>query len=128
MARANGRAITPGQYPIWVRVAPIWGAGTADIHTQADITITRRHITLCHRTACAEMNVVPLHRCLCGKVGQPNVLTCDDEEETIFACAECVAKTEAVIARVRPIFEALLACGVSREVANETMSFMLDSQ
>jgi hypothetical protein len=52
-------------------------------------------------------------------------MTCADETETGFACDECVAKTEAILARVRPVFEAMLACGIPRELANRTMTYML---
>ena len=76
------------------------------------------------------MSVVPLHRCICGKPGLPRVISCETDEETVkatfFSCDECMDKTEKFLAQMRPIFSAMIACGVPTDVANETMTFMLD--
>jgi hypothetical protein len=45
---------------------------------------------------------------------------------TFSACDACVQKAEATIARVRQIFDAMLASGIGRDLANETMSFLLN--
>jgi hypothetical protein len=78
-------------------------------------------------------NVVPLHRpppCShCGGVGKPVEVCCpDDRSFTIISiCDSCRDKCALKLARVMPVFEAMLACGASREVANEAMSFLLNA-
>jgi hypothetical protein len=42
------------------------------------------------------------------------------------ACDKCVEASEVFLARVRPVFVAMIACGVPREIANDAMAFMLD--
>jgi hypothetical protein len=71
-------------------------------------------------------NIVPLHKCTCGAVGQPRTLTWEDETLTIFSCDKCVDITTALIARMRPVFETMRACGVPRGIASDTMTFMFD--
>lgn len=70
--------------------------------------------------------VVPIRACVCGCAGRRRVLELKGDFLTFNACDICVATGEAFLARVRPIFDAMIACGVPRDVANETMSFMLD--
>lgn len=77
------------------------------------------------------MTVVPLHRCICGEPGRPRVITCETDEgklsATFMSCDACMDKTENFLARLRPIFEKMLACGVPSDITNETMTFLLDS-
>ncbi len=44
----------------------------------------------------------------------------------LSGCDTCIDKIAGELAAVRPVFDAMLACGVSRELANDTMTFMLD--
>lgn len=53
-------------------------------------------------------------------------MTWEDETLTVFSCDKCVDMTNGVIAKMRPVFETMRACGVPRDVANDTMTFMLD--
>jgi hypothetical protein len=71
-------------------------------------------------------NVIPLHKCACGEAGQLRTMTWEDETLTVFSCDKCVDMTNGVIAKMRPVFETMRACGVPRDVANDTMTFMLD--
>lgn len=72
--------------------------------------------------------VVPLLRCRrCGKAGSPCTLEHKDQAVAHFvACDECVEYCSSTMARVRPIFDAMIAAGIDRELANETMTFMLE--
>lgn len=72
-------------------------------------------------------NVVVLHRCVCGSAGAPIKLDYDDQTVAAFmACAECVARTNVTLAKVKPVFESMISAGVERKVANDTMTFLLD--
>jgi hypothetical protein len=71
-------------------------------------------------------NIVPLHKCVCGEAGLPRTMQWKDETITIFACDKCVGTVDGVIARVRPVFDTMRACGVPRDIANDTMTFLLD--
>lgn len=72
--------------------------------------------------------VVPLHRCgRCGRPGHP--VDVEQEGEWLFsikACDDCLSKTESELEMVRPIFDAMIAAGVSRKLANEAMTYLLD--
>jgi len=72
--------------------------------------------------------VVPLFRCkACGKEGRPTELEYEGKIlGKFYACDECVAKVEGHLANVRPVFDAMIAAGVDRSIANETMTFLLD--
>jgi len=72
------------------------------------------------------MNVVPLHKCVCGEIGSPRTMTWKDETITFFSCDKCVDITDHFLARMRPVFEAMRACGVPGEIANDTMTYLLD--
>ena len=53
-----------------------------------------------------------------------------DETEThreiqFISCPGCVEKTYAELANVRPVFDAMLAAGVPRDLANDAMTFLL---
>jgi hypothetical protein len=73
-------------------------------------------------------NVVPFFRCkLCGARGSRLDLQLRGTSVgTIVGCDVCLAKTEATLARVRPIFDAAIAAGVPRDLANEALTFILD--
>ena len=44
----------------------------------------------------------------------------------LMACNECLEKTQSELESVRPVFDAMLACGVDEKLANDTMTFLLD--
>lgn len=71
-------------------------------------------------------DVVPLHRCVCGAQGQLRTAACGADTATFVACDECMKTSVNLLASVRPIFEMMLICGVPRDVANDTMTFMLE--
>jgi len=73
------------------------------------------------------MTVVPLHRCACGAVGLPHILTWGDVTTTIFACDRCTTRSSKLMDQVRPVFAAMIACGIPNDIANDTMTFMLDA-
>jgi hypothetical protein len=77
------------------------------------------------------MTVVPLYKCVCGKAGSPRIMTCETVEEKVTAnfvsCDECMERTEKFLAQLRPVFNAMVTCGVPRDIANETMTFLLGS-
>ena len=74
----------------------------------------------------SNMNIVPLHKCVCGAAGSLRTVTWEDETITFFSCERCVDTTDQFLAQVRPIFEAMLACGVSGNIANNAMTYLLD--
>ena len=49
-----------------------------------------------------------------------------DETITFFSCDNCVGTVDDFLARMRPIFETMRACGVPGEIANDTMTYLLD--
>lgn len=72
--------------------------------------------------------VTPLRLCVCGEPGAPLTVSSVSDGETFhaFICDACLAKAQARLASVRPVFDAMLACAVPREIADETMTFLLD--
>jgi hypothetical protein len=74
------------------------------------------------------MAVVDLFRCKgCGAPGTRRTLCYQGESLAHFvSCDACVAVMDAVLKRVRPVFDALIAVGVDRDLANATMTFLLD--
>lgn len=70
--------------------------------------------------------VVQLHPCICGKPGTPRVAECGAEIAEFMSCDECIDTSLGFLGRMRPVFEAMRAVGVPGEIANETMSFLLD--
>lgn len=71
--------------------------------------------------------VTPLRTCQCGAPGAP--LTIEGDDGAIlhgFACDACISKVNTTLNRVRPVFAALIACGVPKTAADETMAFLLD--
>lgn len=77
------------------------------------------------------INVVPLRTCKCGQPGTLRIVHWESDTESrtveLVACDECWNKSEDFLARVRPVFDAMIARGVPRAIANETMTFMLES-
>ena len=72
-------------------------------------------------------NVVPIFKCRrCGAAGRPVDTALDGEVVASgYGCSSCVEKTTSELARVRPIFDAMIAAGVDRVLANDTMTFLL---
>lgn len=72
-------------------------------------------------------NVIQLFRCRrCGAPGTSRVGVKGGEEVMrFFGCDACVDEDSATLARVRPIFDAMLEAGIDRDLANDTMTFML---
>jgi hypothetical protein len=71
-------------------------------------------------------NVIPFRRCKCGSAAKEAELCFgEDAIGAFFACDDCLNKTAAEIESVKPVFDAMIAVGVSREHANETMIFMM---
>lgn len=72
--------------------------------------------------------VTPLHPCQrCGRSARRRELV--HEGRTLFeflSCDACIEQTESELARVKPVFEAMLAAGVNRAVANYAMTCMLE--
>ena len=74
-------------------------------------------------------NVVPLRKCVCGAPGTiREAYVCGSPEDiaTFVACDACTERSLKFLARVRPVFEAMIAVGVPGQIANDTMSFLLD--
>ena len=72
-------------------------------------------------------NIVPLHKCtVCGEMGRLRTITWKDETITSLCCDKCAQTSEDFLARMRPIFESMRACGVPGEIANDTMTYLLD--
>lgn len=42
------------------------------------------------------------------------------------ACDACINETQSELDRVRPVFDAMIAVGLDRELANEVMSTILE--
>lgn len=72
--------------------------------------------------------VVQLRPCICGKPGAPRTATAEGSGlvANFIACDECLDRSIAFLAKVRPVFETMRAVGIPGEIANETMSFLLD--
>jgi hypothetical protein len=49
----------------------------------------------------------------------------DEHVAAFSACEACVEKTTKELATVRPVFDAIIAAGVDRDLANEVMDFLL---
>jgi hypothetical protein len=74
-----------------------------------------------------ESNVVPFLRCKCGAAAKRVELCLRDEPLAQFnSCQACLDETNDTLDRVRPVFEAMIAAGIDRETANETMTYLLD--
>lgn len=73
-------------------------------------------------------DVVQLHRCSrCGAAGKRTELAKDGVTVAEFsACDACIDAVTGTLARVRPVFDAMLAVGIDREVANDAMTFLLE--
>ena len=74
-------------------------------------------------------NVTSIYRCGRCRADAPRVDLCLNGEVLdlrVYACSECIAKIEGELANVRPIFDAMIAAGIDRALANEAMTFILD--
>jgi len=71
------------------------------------------------------MTVVPLLKCTCGQAGTRRVLRGSTIEREIIACDACFDKTAQRLAHFRPLFDQMIELGISRDIANRTMTFML---
>jgi hypothetical protein len=74
-------------------------------------------------------NVVPIRRC--GRCGEPcnyrrTIELRGQAMADVVACDACVDLMTSELARVRPVFDAMIACGVDRVIANNTMTFLLN--
>lgn len=75
--------------------------------------------------------VIPIRRCVScsNRLGEPVTLTFrGDYIARRNVCAECVSETHEELARVRPIFDAMIAAGVDRVLAKDAMTFILDDK
>lgn len=63
---------------------------------------------------------------ICGRCLRPTASSLNGTGD-IPGCAECIALTNAELAAVRPIFDAMIAGGIQRPVANAVMTAYLDS-
>lgn len=72
-------------------------------------------------------NVVAIRKCgRCGKPARTRTLVDGDQElGEIIGCDACVKQTQDELANVRPVFEALLACGAEHEFADQLMTQLL---
>lgn len=72
--------------------------------------------------------VVPLFACKrCGEPGKTVGLQhAGTTVAVLHACHGCIDQTAAELARVRPVFDAMLAAGVARDLANDVMTFLLE--
>lgn len=74
-------------------------------------------------------DVVPILRCKCGEAAAPvDVEFRGQIVGTGKSCAKCLMCAMSNLAQVRPVFDAMIAAGVSRELANETMIFLLEAR
>lgn len=63
----------------------------------------------------------------CGGEGRKRELEFGGSRVGEFgACDACINEVGGELAAVRPVFDAMIAAGVDRDVANETMTFMLN--
>jgi hypothetical protein len=71
---------------------------------------------------------IPLFRCAsCGEAGKRVDLSWNDKVVGTFtACQSCIDRTTATLDRVRPIFDAMIAAGVDRDLANEALRAILE--
>lgn len=68
---------------------------------------------------------IVLHRCPCGAPARVrHFWFAGQKVGTAPICDGCFDAGEAQLARVRPVFDAMLGVGVSREIANEVMCYL----
>jgi hypothetical protein len=77
------------------------------------------------------MSVVPFRKCKCGQPGTMRLVHWENDTESqtieLIACDKCWNTSGDFLAHVRPVFDAMIACGCPRDIANDTMTFMLES-
>jgi hypothetical protein len=71
--------------------------------------------------------VVPIFRCgRCGAPGAPVDVVHEGERLlTVHACRPCLAEVKLELARVRPVYEAMLEVGLSRAFADDLMGLVV---
>lgn len=76
----------------------------------------------------SSLRITPLLPCpQCGEVSNPVDLEYQGEiVATIRSCPECLEAAKQLLDSVCPVFDAMITAGVTRELANETMTFLLD--
>lgn len=72
------------------------------------------------------MSVTPLRLCGCGQPGAPFTITDGEKKWHGYACDTCLEQTQATLAKHAPVFEAMLATGVPLEIADDTMTYLLN--
>lgn len=74
--------------------------------------------------------VQALRPCGCGKPSTRREIEFEGEVIGVMVCDECCLSccslSGALLDKVRPVFEAMLAADVPKGVADETMTFLLD--
>lgn len=71
-------------------------------------------------------DIVPLFRCKCGVMAKRvDVVKDGHVEASGFLCEACIAAANGMLDRVRPIFDSMIAAGIDRVIANDTMTFLL---
>lgn len=67
---------------------------------------------------------------VCGCCGGPGVRRTlrrkGRPDEVVVSCDACADAISDTLRRVRPIFRAMLRAGISLEIANDTMTYLLD--
>lgn len=73
-------------------------------------------------------NVIEMKTCCkCGAPARERELFYQDKlVDTFDACKSCISEITDRLARVRSIFEAMLEAGIDYDLANATMTFLLD--
>ena len=72
--------------------------------------------------------VIPLHRCgRCKQLGNPcDIALAGDIVASIVVCDTCLVDLKTDLLSVRPVFDAMIACGIDRDLANDTMVYLLE--
>ena len=73
-------------------------------------------------------NVIEMRRCNCGRPARPRELSLSGVVVgTADICSTCVRAADDELAKVRPVFDAMIACDTSRERANCLMTMLLSA-
>lgn len=72
-------------------------------------------------------DLIPILKCKCGFPAKHVDLEYQGEVLGTFkACGICIQETTAELDRVRPVFDAMITAGISRENANKAMIYLLE--
>lgn len=76
------------------------------------------------------MNIIPIRRCVsCNRLGEPVTLAFrGDDIVRRNVCESCVNETHTELAKVRPVFDAMITAGFDRALANDAMTFILNDE